>query len=260
MPNVTCGDAEVAYDAQGAGDPLVLIHGTSQDRNAWLLQLPGLTGRYRVILPEMAGSGDTSDGGGPLDVDGLSQQVLAVADAAGAERFHLAGYSLGAVVAAAAAATAPERVRSLSLVCGWATSDAHMRMLFGVWQDLLRESPERFIRYAFAHGFTPEWHAMVGDAVDALVAMAAATVGPGAVRQADLDTRVDISKRLGSITAPTLVIGCTRDQFVPVQHGRGLAAEIAGARYEEIDAGHLVLAERADEITALLAAHLAAAG
>ncbi len=50
-----------------------------------------------------------------------------MADAAGAETFHLAGYSLGAVVAAAAAGTAPGRVRSLTLVAPWTHADAHLQ-------------------------------------------------------------------------------------------------------------------------------------
>lgn len=263
MGEVRAGDALVAYDVQGAGDgaPVVLVHGTSQDRNGWALVTPGLAGSYRLVLPELAGSGQTVDGGGPLDVDVLAAHVAAVADdALGPDaRFHLAGYSIGAVVAAIVASTHPGRVRSLTLLCGWATSDAHMRFEFDLWGRLLQADQAPFFRHAFSHGFTSDWFAAIGDAAGAAADAAATMVdAAGAARQAGLDTRVDIAGRLGAISAPTLVIGATHDRFVPFRHSEDLAKAIAGARLEAVDAGHLCIAERSDAIAALLTEHLGA--
>lgn len=263
MGEVAVGEARIAYDVQGsaAGEPLVLVHGTTQDRSGWAMVTPTLVDRCRIVLPELPGSGATTDAGGPLDVDDLVAAVVAVVDdALGAgERFHLGGYSLGAVVAAATAAAVGDRVRSLTLVCAWATSDARIRFELDLWRRLLETDVELFLRHAFAHGFTDEWFEAVGDAAGPMAQAAVALVDPaGGARQADLDTRVDIADRLAAITAPTLVLGATRDRFIPFHHSEEVAKAIAGARLESVDAGHLCIIERADAIAARMTEHLGA--
>src|SRR5687767_6154964 len=154
MPSVRVGDIDVAYDVQGSGDPFVLVHGSTGGRTTWMMQTPTLAERYQVILPEYAGGGESTTPDRPLEVDELMDQALAVADATGAERFHLAGYSLGAVVALAVAAKAPERVRSLAVVCGWAKSDARQRFTFDLWKRLYEADRELFTRYVLADGMS----------------------------------------------------------------------------------------------------------
>src|SRR3954469_25567651 len=111
MSSVQVGDIEVAYEVQGSGDPFVLVHGSTGSRATWMQQAPTLAERFTVVLPEYAGGGESTTPDHPLEVDQLVAQVIAVADAAGAEQFHLAGYSLGAVVVTALAAAHPDRVR-----------------------------------------------------------------------------------------------------------------------------------------------------
>jgi 3-oxoadipate enol-lactonase len=261
MPEIAIGDARVAYDFQGApggAQTLILLHGTTQDRNAWATVVPALPATYRVVAPEFPGSGQTTDGGGPLDIDDIVAQVVAVADDAGAAQFHLAGCSLGAVIAAAVAANAGSRLSSLTLLCGWAKSDAHIRFELDLWRRLLDTDIALFLRHAFSHGFTDGWFETTGDdeagiMVDGAIAQ---VNGPGAARQAELDTRIDITARLAHISAPTLVIGATHDRFIPFHHSEALANGIAEARLEAIDAGHFCIVERADEVTRMLVDHI----
>jgi pimeloyl-ACP methyl ester carboxylesterase len=269
MGEVTVGDVRVAYDVQGcddAGAPLlVLIHGTTQDRTGWATITPALASTHRIVLPEMPGSGQTVDGGGPLELDDIVTQIVAVADDAlgdASAPFALGGYSLGAVVAAATAAKLRDRVTSLTLLCGWATSDAHMRFEFDLWRRLLETDVELFLRHALSHGFTSAWYDMVGDEMAATVAQATVGLvnGPGAARQAELDTRIDIAGRLDDITAPTRVIGATGDRFVPFRHSEALANGIRGARLVSVDAGHHCIHERADDVARLVTDHVAANG
>jgi 3-oxoadipate enol-lactonase len=256
VPRVTVGDAEVAYDVHGeGGDAFVLVHGSTGGRGHWLQVAPVLAERYRVIVPEYAGGPETTDPGGSLEVDDLAAQVVAAADDAGADRFHLAGWSLGAVVSAVVAATVPDRVRSLTLTCGWARTDARMRFTFDLWQRLLQGDRELFARYSLADGLTATAFEAFGDGVDALVPVVAASLAPGADRHAELDGRIDITDRLRAITAPTLVVGGLEDRWVDVAHSRHLADTISDARLEELECGHLVPTERAADLTGLLLEH-----
>jgi pimeloyl-ACP methyl ester carboxylesterase len=73
-------------------------------------------------------------------------------------------------------------------------------------------------------------------------------VPAGMARQSELNLRVDVTDALAAISARTLVIGCTRDQMVPVEHARALHAAIAGSAYVEFDTGHLVIYEQPDAL------------
>ena len=130
--------------------------------------------------------------------------------------------------------------------------DAHLRFEFDLWQRLLRGDPETFMRFALFAGATPGWFAQLGDGIDAVVSMAAASLAPGSVRQAELDGRVDIRDRVGAITAPTLVVAGVHDRIVPIEYQRALAQAISGARLVELDCGHLVPTERGIELAELL--------
>lgn len=256
MPVVRVGEVDVAYGVEGAGDPIVLLHGTTSSRASWMSVAPLLSSAFTVVTPEFPGSGDTVDPGGPLEVLDLATQAIAVADAVGAQRFHLGGWSLGAVVAAAAASLAPQRVRSLTLVAGWARTDARMRFTFDLWQRLIDTDPELFARYAYADGMTAAaFEAAGAEGVEALVPITAATLAPGSARQIELDGRVDITARLAAITAPTLVVGGLEDRWVDVVHSRHLAAAIPDARLVELPCGHLIPMEQADPLAALILDH-----
>ncbi len=257
MPSVAVGEVTVAYGVEGEGDPLILVHGTTASRSTWMQLSPLLTSRFTVITPELPGSGETVDPGGPLEVLDLATQVLAVADALGHDRFHLGGWSLGAVVAATTASVAPMRVRSLTLIAGWATTDARMRFTFDLWSRLIQTDPELFARYAYADGLTAASFEAIGDGIEALVPVTAATIAPGSLRQIELDGRIDIADRLEAITCPTLVIGGIEDRWVDIVHSRHLAAAIRDARLVELPCGHLLPMEQAPALAELITGHAA---
>jgi pimeloyl-ACP methyl ester carboxylesterase len=218
-------------------------------------QTPTLAERFTVVLPEYAGGGETPVGTEPLTVDLLVSQVLEVVDEVGAERFHLAGYSLGAVVAAALAAEVPDRVRSLALVNGWARTDARMKFTFDLWERLYKFDTELFTRYVLADGLTRGSFEVFGDGVEAMIPMMAGQFSSGTAEHANLDARIDIEDRLGKISAPTLIIGGLEDRWVDIAHSRLMAELIAGAHLEELDCGHVSLTERGEQVTALLLEH-----
>jgi pimeloyl-ACP methyl ester carboxylesterase len=251
MGSVAVGSAKVAYEVQGDGEPVVLLHGSAGSRAHWMFTAPAMATSNRLVLVEYSGGGETTDGGGPLEVDQLVDQVLAVADVESMDRFHVAGWSLGGVIAAATAARAPERVRSAAIVCSWVKSDAYIRYSMDLWRRLLVESPRLFQRYLYQIGFTPEWFAATGDAIESVIEIAPA-VSPGTDRHLELDMRIDISDRIGAIRAPTLVIGALRDLVIPFEHSRALADSIADAELLELDCGHFVPFERPEELAAAL--------
>ena len=252
MGRVAVGEAEVAYEVQGEGDPILLLHGSTGGRSHWILTAPTMADRNRLVLLDYGGGGETTDHGGPLDLDELVDQVLGVADAESLDRFHIAGWSLGGVLATATALRAPERVRSAALICSWATTDAYLQFQSDLWRRLLAGDRNLFQRYLLQIGFTPAWFAATGDAAESMVELGASMISPGSARHVELWTRIDLSDRLGAISFPTLVIGGRRDIIVPFEHSKTLAGSIKGSELVEFDCGHYIPFEQADQLAAAL--------
>ncbi|MCW2307548.1 alpha/beta fold hydrolase [Rhodobium gokarnense] len=252
MPFATFEDARVSFEIDGNGPPLVLVHGTGGNAETnWGALVDRFARHWTVIRPEYSGSGATTDGGGVLTAERVAGQILAVADAAGAKRFRLFGFSLGAAIAATIAGDHPDRVASLVLLAGFQNAaDSRSRLQFGLWRDLIATDREAMARLAVMTGFSADaLAAWPEDAVNEAVAQTlSGTDWPGMARQVDLDLTIDVSAAVRQIAAPTLVIGCTHDQMVPIAHSRALAGAIAGARYAELATGHLAPMEQPDKL------------
>lgn len=252
MPTVTVADTTVHYVASGTGPALVLVAGTGLPAQVNFGHLVGeFADRRTVVLPDYAGSGETTDPGGPLTLDLLTEQIAAAAAATSDEPVDLLGLSLGAVVAAAVAATRPELVRRLVLVAGWpGPDDARHELEIDLWARLADGDIDLFNRFLQLNCFSPSFLSTIGfEGVRQLVE-GAPPVTPGMRRHIELDRHADVRSLLPKITAPTLVIGLTQDQVVPPARARQVHEAIPGSEYAEIDSGHVVVFERPQELVA----------
>lgn len=254
----TVGYAVAGAPLGSAGLPVLLFHGTTMNRSAWDFVIASMPEARTYIQVEFPGSGESSMPSRPLTVEGLVSDAEAVLAELGVSRCHVAGYSLGAVVAAATAALIPDRIASATLLCGWAVTDARMRLTFDLWKRLIAIGPEMFMRYAMVDGFTAASLTAIEPMVEQMVAMSASAVAPGSVHHLDLDLVVDISALLPKISAPTLVISGAEDRWVDPTHGRALADGIRGASFTALPAGHLVIQELAADVAGLLHGHIGA--
>ncbi|MDF3835180.1 alpha/beta fold hydrolase [Cupriavidus basilensis] len=242
----------------GTGRPTILVHGTSSSAESnWAALLPGLAQHRRCLALDLRGSGETHDDGAPLTLETLVEQVRACMDLAPDQQADLVGYSLGGVVAAAAAALMPERVRRLAVFGAWAQTDRRMRLLFSLWQSLALSDHHQLARMILLNGVSEPYLARLDDATaDAILARFGSGLAPGSDRQAALDATIDIAPLLPRIRAATLVIGLRHDRMVPPAHCRALAEAIGQARYAEIDSGHLVMLEQPERLLELISRHL----
>jgi pimeloyl-ACP methyl ester carboxylesterase len=89
----------IGYEVRGDGEPLVLVHGLAYDRAGWG-RLPDLLAeRYRVVLLDNRGVGESDEPAGPYAVAQMADDVVAVLDDAGIARTNLFGVSLGGYIA-----------------------------------------------------------------------------------------------------------------------------------------------------------------
>lgn len=102
---------------QGTGsEPVLLIMGYGMPGLAWRPQIDGLKGSHPVLYYDARGIGDSSPVQGTMSIASMAQDALGVLDAAGFERAHIVGVSMGGMVAQELALAAPGRCRSLSLI------------------------------------------------------------------------------------------------------------------------------------------------
>ncbi|WP_369044777.1 alpha/beta fold hydrolase [Sinomonas sp. P10A9] len=112
---------EISYDAAGSGPAVVLLHGSALSRAIWrgLGYVKALDG-FTVVRIDLRGHGRSGkpDHAAAYRMPRHTGDVLAVLDAEGIPRAHVAGYSLGSRVAFSLAATAPDRTTSLTALGG----------------------------------------------------------------------------------------------------------------------------------------------
>lgn len=98
----------IAYEVEGAGPPLVLIHGITENRRTWDDFVPMLRDAYRVIRLDLRGHGESGKGES-YDLAALAGDVAEVVNATSDEPPHVVGHSLGGLVATGYAAFFPAR-------------------------------------------------------------------------------------------------------------------------------------------------------
>lgn len=106
--------SRVAVEDEGEGDAVVCLHGLGGSSNTWTPLMPALAG-FRVIRPDLPGSGRSGEAGGELSIESLAECVATVCQKLGVSRAHVLGHSMGTIVAQHLAVLQPRLVRSLAL-------------------------------------------------------------------------------------------------------------------------------------------------
>ena len=119
MPTLDRGNAHIHWEEAGSGSPILTTHGLTENASYWSLTgvTAALAARYRVISMDMRGHGRTRVEGPPwgFDVETLGDDVAAVADHLGLERFHLLTHATGGMVGVRFAMRPHARLASLIL-------------------------------------------------------------------------------------------------------------------------------------------------
>ena len=115
MAKVEVNRVRMFYEEAGAGEPLVMVHGSWLDHGDWDLVVPRLSGSFRVVTYDRRGhsNSEASPHQGSFDED--AADLAGLIEALDCAPAHLVGHSSGAIIALLLAATRPELVRTLNL-------------------------------------------------------------------------------------------------------------------------------------------------
>src|SRR3954453_22735071 len=101
---------------EGSGPPVVLLHGFPETWSAWRKQIPVLAQRYRLIVPDLRGNGDTEKPAAGYDKRTMAADIRALMEKMGCPRAVLIGHDRGARVATRFAKDYPETVAGLAVL------------------------------------------------------------------------------------------------------------------------------------------------
>jgi pimeloyl-ACP methyl ester carboxylesterase len=234
---------------------VVLIHGAGFDHSAWALHSRWFAHHgFSILAPDLPGHG-RSAGPALTTIAAMADWISALLDSAGrVAKAHLIGHSMGSLIALETAARHPEKVSALSLIGTAAT--------MAVGPDLLKaaEANDRAaidMVSIWGLGFNAE----LGGSLTPGLWMPGSTqrvlqhCAPGVLFTdlAACDSYQEALAAAAKITVPTTVILGERDMMTPAKAGKTLASAISHARTVVLPgAGHMLMAERPDELLAAL--------
>lgn len=269
MPQLKQATVELHFELAGNGPPLLFIQGVGASGEAWRPQVNVLAHEFQTLIFDNRGIGRSIPCPGPHTIEAMADDARALMDHAGWSSGHLVGHSMGGVIAQQLALDAPERIRSLSLICTFPRGKDGARLTpWVLWMTLRTRLGSRSMRRkAFLEMLYPK-SVLAGTQLEGLAQHVAQLVGrdladspPVLMKQVRALARHDISPRLPELNRiPTLVISAEHDPIARPAYGRRLAALIPGARHKVIPgASHGVTLHKPDAINATLREHVTSA-
>ncbi|MCF2529643.1 alpha/beta fold hydrolase [Yinghuangia soli] len=229
MPFARTSDGfAVHYEIHGSGRPLVLLSGQSNSLHWWDRVRDDFAARFTTIVLDHLGTGKSDCPDADVySTRRFASDVAAVLDAAGIDRAHVYGTSMGGRIAQWLAADRPERVDRLVLGCTSPGGRSGVERSAEVRRSLAVTEPAALRRALLDLMYTPEWLARTPGPYF--------TLGdrdmPAYARRWHLraSAKHDAWDALPSIQAPTLVVHGTDDLFNPAANAPLIAGRIPGA-------------------------------
>jgi pimeloyl-ACP methyl ester carboxylesterase len=265
MPFLNLPTATIYYEDTGAGEPVIAIHGLIENTNYW--SETGITAKlsehYRVVSMDMRGHGRTVTTGTPpgYDVDTISDDMEALANHLGFDRFHLLTHSTGGFAASQWAMDNSSRLASLiltdtsSATCPMPGSREQREAFFDkfaasfetqTWDEIIAFVKKK--HFPFFRGIAEaENNAPMWEMARRIISIGNRQEIAAFVRSfyQDPDLQVD---RLSKITCPVLILLGEKDDLF-IEPARIMAGAISDCRHVVIEAvGHMTAIEAPDRL------------
>ncbi len=256
MNRIVSGDAELAYEVVGRGPAAVLLHPFPAHHELWLPAAQPLLTRYRLILPDLRGHGESSVGEGPATMEKHANDVLRICEIEGVGRAAFAGVSIGGYILFEFWRRYRDRVSALAL-CNtrpqeetWEGRAARLKSA----ADVLERGTEPFIETMLAKVFGKSTFNNRPDLVDRARRMMQ-KMTPTSVNlvQRGMAERPDSVGTLKTMNVPTLIIGGDEDLASPLADAEVMRRNIPGSELKVISrAGHYAIFEQPHAVGSLL--------
>jgi pyruvate dehydrogenase E2 component (dihydrolipoamide acetyltransferase) len=253
---IEAGGRRIRYLAlgEGAGVPMVLIHGFGGDLNNWQFNQEALAAARPTYAIDLPGHGGSSKelGAGHVHVGALAGAVVDFMDAKGIAKAHLVGHSLGGAIALDLALNHADRVASVTAISSAGLGpEINMAYIDGFMAAGRRKQLQPVLEMLVADPAMVS-REMIEDVLKfkrldgveaALNRIIEGTFAGG--QQA-----LQLTGRLGELAAPVQAIWGRQDRVIPVSHSEGLPSRVRVEVFD--DAGHMVHMEKAADVNQLI--------
>lgn len=261
LPTVQVGDVRLYYELKGAGDPLALIGGSLFGRQNFGLVYNKLVKHFRVLSYDQRGYGKSDRPIEKYTIDMWADDLAGLLDALKVKRTHVYGTSMGGMIALKFAAKYPEKTLGCVADVAFGKPDRMRKIIFSTWRKLAQAIGlgDLYSDYVLTQAVGANFLDQAG--VDRKIEMVRDVVRLNPVEtvvQACLAMEsLDLSKDLGRIRAPTLVMNAPGDYITPLDMGpsgiggRKIAEMVPNSTLKVWEGiGHADLLEKPDESAA----------
>ncbi|MGI9479881.1 MAG: alpha/beta fold hydrolase [Hyphomicrobiaceae bacterium] len=265
---------QIAYAAIGEGVPVLkapsyLTHIEYEWSNTfWGPFLAEFASSNRLVRFDQRGNGLSDWDLELISPDSMIEDMEAVVEAAGLEKFALLGISQGAAFSVNYAARHPDKVSCLILLGGYVRGrlmrdDQEAERHYNIASSMIRDgwgSTSPIYRQFFTSGYIPDAPQDAKDSFDELQRISGNAENH--VRIWEMNALLDATEQAKKLNVPTLVLHMSGDRMVPVSEGRHAARLIEGAQFVELPGSNHVAIEGQpsfdmffEEVRAFLAEH-----
>jgi pimeloyl-ACP methyl ester carboxylesterase len=237
MPFARNGTVKLHWESFGEGPAVLLIAGQGMTMDGWWATTPVLAPSFRVIAFDNRDTGGSSRSSWPYAVAQMAHDAVAVLDAAGEQRAHVYGISLGSLVAQEVALRHPDRVRALVLGASSAGGFAAYKpppsspeQTFLVRAGAMRPATAQWAAVPYTYAEKTRRLHPERIAADVAKRVSSPPEPLAYQHQAAAVAAHDAYARLNNMSAPTLVVHGEQDVFVPPANALVLAERIPGAQ------------------------------
>jgi len=251
LQKVKSGDAEIVYRVLGEGPPVILLHPFPANHEFWLPVANALSTRYRLILPDLRGHGDSDIGEGPATMEKHAADIARVMDDAEAGRAPMIGVSIGGYVLFEFWRKHRGRVAALGLCNTKAPADAPEARAARLHaaEEVLDRGAEPFFESMIPRLLGKTTRETRPDLVEGALRMMR-KMSPEDVAQVQrgMAVRPDSVDTLKTIDVPTLLVTGEEDPLTGTNEAELIRRHIANSQMMVIPrAGHYSAWEQAEE-------------
>jgi 3-oxoadipate enol-lactonase len=256
MEKLVSGDADIFYDVAGNGPPVVLLHPFPVNHEFWFPVSRLLSQRYRLIIPDVRGHGDSGIGEGPATMQKHAEDISRVMTAVGVGRAPLVGVSIGGYAIFEFWRKFRDRVSAVALCntkAGADTGDARNARLEAA-QGVLERGTEPFFEGMLQKVLGETTRRSRPDLVEgALRMMRKMSAEDVAGVQRGIADRPDSVAMLKTINVPTLIITGDEDKLTGIPEAEIMKHNIARSHMRVVaKAGHYSPWEQPEEVGKLI--------
>lgn len=256
MPRITSSDADIFYEVLGSGPPVVLLHPFPANHDLWKPAAQALVSRYRVILPDLRGHGDSGIGEGPATMEKHAADIARVLECEEVGRAPLVGVSIGGYVLFEFWRRYRAQVEALVLCDSKAQADSPEARAgrLQAAADVMERGTEPFFEGMLLKLFGKTTRSTRPDLVEgALRLMQKMSAEDVALVQRGMAERRDSVETLKTIDVPTLIMTGDEDILTGIADAELMRQNIPGSQMRVIaKAGHYSPWEQPEEVGKLV--------